>query len=53
MVHRVDDGRAVTMACDLCGTAASMDDSLPYVNQAASFATDHGCPSALPSAFRF
>jgi hypothetical protein len=45
MVHLVDDGDGHAMECQLCGARAPVDDGLPYVNQTASFATDHGCPA--------
>jgi hypothetical protein len=49
MVHRVDDGDGYTMECQLCGARAPFDDGLPYVNQTASFAIDHGCPAVMRS----
>lgn len=45
-VRRVAEGDAVWMECQLCGARAALDDTLPYINQTASFLTDHGCPEA-------
>ncbi len=44
MVRRLYDGDAAEMECEFCGERRPLDDGLPYVNQTASFATDHGCP---------
>jgi len=49
MVLLVDDGDGRTMVCQLCGARARVDDGLPYVNQSASFETDHGCPAVRRS----
>lgn len=38
--HNDDPDR---MSCDLCGAVSPFDEALPYLNQTASFATDHGC----------
>ena len=46
VVLLVDDDDGHTMECQLCGARAPFDDGLPYVNQTASYATDHGCPVA-------
>jgi hypothetical protein len=43
VAHRVKDGAAVEMKCEFCGARAPLEDDLPYVKQAASFATGHGC----------
>ncbi len=45
MVQLVDDGDGRTMECQICGARAPFDDGLPYVEQTASFDTDHGCPA--------
>lgn len=45
-VYRPQDAEGAVMECLVCGKQARFDDSLPYVNQTAAFATDHGCPAA-------
>lgn len=45
-VHRMDGSEPLAMGCDLCGAQSPFDDGLPFVNQTASFATDHGCGDA-------
>jgi len=45
MVRLVDAADGHAMECRLCGARAPLDDDLPYVNQTASFKTDHGCPA--------
>ena len=37
------DSEEETLCCDLCGRRQPVDATLPYVNQAASFALDHSC----------
>jgi hypothetical protein len=43
-----EDGEARRMRCGTCGGRAPFDQSLPYVNQTASFTTGHDCVLVLP-----
>jgi hypothetical protein len=38
-----DGSEPDTMCCDVCGRKRMFDAGLPFVNQTASFETDHQC----------
>ena len=44
-----EHGEPRHMRCTRCGARAAFDQTLPYVNQTASFGTDHECTAELPA----
>lgn len=48
-VEQAEGAGLATMRCKRCGAARVLDPALPFVNQTASFISDHDCPARPPS----